>query len=71
MIAKLTGIYVAIFAALLATISVAIYSLYGQFYHSELLPALGTPEGQTAYTNAMRHVLLAIGGADVPLLLAV
>jgi two-component system OmpR family sensor kinase len=35
------------------------------------MPALGTPEGRHGYATAMGHVALAIGGADLPLLIAV
>ena len=71
MIARLTVIYVAIFAAVLAAISWVAYAMIAGQYQSLLAPALGTPEGQTGYVSAMRHVALAIGGVDVPLLIVV
>ena len=71
MIARLTAIYLAIFGVVLAGLSIAAYEFVGMSYRSLLLPALQTPEGQTAYAHAMSRVALAIGGFDLPLLVLV
>jgi len=55
MIARLTAVYVAIFAAVLAGISFYAYWLIGGQYRSLLAPALDTPEGQSGYHGAMDH----------------
>jgi signal transduction histidine kinase len=70
-IARLTALYVALFAAVLGALSWYAYWLIGTQYKGMLAPALGTPEGQAGYAAAMRHVALAIGGADVPLLIGI
>lgn len=71
MIARLTAVYVAIFAAVLTGISFYAYWLIGGQYRSLLAPALDTPEGQSGYHGAMSHVLVTIVAADVPVLIAV
>lgn len=71
MIARLTAAYLAIFACVLAALSVVAYLFIGQQYHSLLLPALVTPEGQAAYAQAMNRVALTIAAFDVPLLVLV
>jgi two-component system OmpR family sensor kinase len=71
MIARLSLRYVAVFALVLAALSVGAYVFVGREYASLLLPALGTPEGATAYANAMRKVALTIVAFDVPLLIVV
>lgn len=71
MITRLTAIYLAIFACVLAAISIVAYLFVGQQYHSLLLPALATPEGQIAYTQAMSRVAVTIAAFDVPLLVLV
>jgi signal transduction histidine kinase len=70
-IARLTAIYVAIFAAVLALLSAAAYAFVGMEYRSLLAPALQTPEARAAYAHAMARVALAIGGFDLPLLVVV
>jgi signal transduction histidine kinase len=71
MIARLTAIYLAIFAAVLAAISVAAYAFVGVQYRSLLGPALQTAEAQSAYAHAMQRVALALAGFDLPLLVIV
>lgn len=71
MIARLAGAYLAIFALVLAAISVAVYALLAGEYHSLLLPALSTPEGAGVYARTLRRVALAIAGIDLPLLILV
>jgi len=70
-IARLVTGYVAIFAAILAVLSVVAYVFVGMQYHSLLLPALSTPEGASVYARAMFKVLETILAFDVPLLIAV
>ena len=67
----MTAVYLAIFAVVLAALSAAAYAFVAGQYHSLLLPALATPEGQIAYGSAMRRVALTIGAFDVPLLILV
>ena len=71
MIARLTAIYLAIFAAVLAAISGVAFWLIGRQYASLLAPALNTPEGVAGYRSAMQHVAITIGSADIPLLILV
>jgi signal transduction histidine kinase len=71
MIARLTLRYVAVFAVVLAALSVGAYLFVGREYASLLLPALSTPEGSVAYANAMRRVGWTIVAFDVPLLVVV
>ncbi|MGR4064412.1 MAG: sensor histidine kinase [Vulcanimicrobiaceae bacterium] len=68
MIARLTAVYLAIFATVLAAISIAAFVFVGQQYHDLLGPAMQTAEAQHAYAQAMRRVALTIGGIDLPLL---
>jgi two-component system, OmpR family, sensor kinase len=63
--------YVAVFALVLAALSVGAYVFVGREYASLLMPALATPEGATAYANAMRRVAATIVAFDVPLLVVV
>jgi signal transduction histidine kinase len=70
-IARLVASYVAIFAVVLFALSLGAYVFVGSQYHSLLLPALATPEGQVAYSNAMRRVALTIAAFDTPLLVVV
>ena len=70
-IARLTAIYLAIFATALAAISIAAFVFVGQQYHDLLGPAMQTVEAQHAYAQAMRRVALTIGGIDLPLLTVV
>jgi signal transduction histidine kinase len=70
-ITRLTATYLAIFACVLALLSFVAYAFVSQQYHSLLLPALGTPEGQSAYSQAMRRVGLVIAAFDLPLLVVV
>jgi two-component system OmpR family sensor kinase len=71
MIARLALRYVAVFALVLAALSVGAYLFVGREYASLLLPALATPEGAAAYANAMGRVAWTIVAFDVPLLLLV
>jgi two-component system OmpR family sensor kinase len=70
-IARLVIGYLAIFAAILAALSVVAYLFVGMQYHSVLLPALSTPEGAAVYAQAMSRVLVTILAFDVPLLIFV
>lgn len=71
MIARLVALYLAIFAAVLAALSIGAYVFVGTQYHSLLLPALATPEGAAAYQAAMRRVAITIVAFDIPLLILV
>lgn len=71
MIARLTAIYLAIFALVLAVLSAAAYLFVAAQYHSLLLPALGTPEGALALNRALRRAALTIAAFDVPLVIFV
>ena len=71
MIARLVSSYVAIFALVLLALSMGAYTFVGSQYHSLLLPALATPEGELAYSNAMRRVAITIAAFDIPLLIIV
>ncbi len=71
MIARLVSGYLAIFAAILAALSVVAYLFVGMQYRSLLLPALSTPEGASAYAHAMSRVLVTIVAFDIPLLIVV
>lgn len=71
MIARLTAIYLLVFAAVLALISVGAYFFMGTEYASLLQPAAGTPEASAGYHNAMRQVAVTIALFDVPLLIVV
>jgi len=71
MIARLTAVYLAIFAAVLAVISGVAFWLVGKQYASLLAPALNTPEGAAGYRSAMLHVAITIGSADIPILIIV
>jgi two-component system, OmpR family, sensor kinase len=70
-IARLVVGYLAVFAAILAALSVVAYLFVGMQYHSLLLPALSTPEGSAVYTHAMSRVLVTILAFDIPLLIVV
>lgn len=68
MIGRLVTLYILVFAIVLAALSVGAYLFVGSQYHSLLLPALATPEGASAYQNAMRRVATTIVAFDIPLL---
>jgi signal transduction histidine kinase len=70
-IARLVASYLAVFAIVLAALSLGAYVFIGQQYHSLLLPALSTPEGAAAYSRQMQRVLLTILSFDLPLLIVV
>ena len=70
-IARLVVSYVVIFAVVLLALSFGAYVFVGSQYHSLLLPALATPEGQRAYAVAMQRVALTIAAFDLPLLIIV
>ena len=71
MIARLALLYLLVFAAVLALISVGAYMFLGMEYASLLAPAAGTPEAAIGYRNAMNHVAETIALFDVPLLIVV
>lgn len=71
MIARLTTIYLAIFAAVLALLSGGAYVFLAAQYHSLLLPALSTPEGQNAYHAILVRLITTIVAFDLPLLIIV
>jgi two-component system OmpR family sensor kinase len=71
MITRLALRYVAVFAVVLAALSVGAYFFLGREYASLLLPALSTPEGAAGYASAMRRVAWTILAFDVPLLIVV
>ncbi|MEO6912908.1 MAG: HAMP domain-containing sensor histidine kinase [Candidatus Baltobacteraceae bacterium] len=71
MIARLTGIYLAIFACVVIAFGLAAYWLIGSQYTSLMQPALGTPEGIAGYALAMRHVGATIVEFAIPLLIVV
>jgi signal transduction histidine kinase len=70
-IARLGLRYLAVFAVVLAALSVGAYAFLGREYAELLQPALGTPEAAQAYAAAMRRVALTIVAFDVPLLIVV
>jgi two-component system OmpR family sensor kinase len=70
-IARLGLRYLAVFAVVLAALSVGAYLFLGREYAELLQPALGTPEAAAAYRAAMRRVALTIIAFDVPLLILV
>ena len=69
MIGRLVIGYLAIFAAILAALSVAAYWFEGQQVHSLLQPILVTPEGAAEYARMMGRVATTIAAFDVPLLI--
>ncbi len=71
MIARLVALYLAVFAAVLAALSIGAYLFVGTQYHSLLLPALSSPEGLSAYHDAMRRVAVTIVAFDIPLVILV
>ncbi|MBV9271142.1 MAG: HAMP domain-containing histidine kinase [Candidatus Eremiobacteraeota bacterium] len=71
MIGRLVAIYLGIFAGVLLLLSVGAYMFVGMEYASLLQPALGTPEADAGYRQAMHKVLETILLFDVPLLVAV
>ncbi len=68
MTARLALRYLAIFAVVLAALSVGAYIFLGREYAALLGPAIGTPEAARAYASAMRRVSLTIVAFDLPLL---
>ena len=71
MIARLTSLYLAIFAVVMAILSGAAYRFMAEQYRALLLPALGTPEADRGYAIAMQHVTLTIALFDIPIFVAV
>ena len=71
MIGRLVAIYLGIFAAVLLLLSIGAYAFVGTQYSSLLQPALGTPEANEGYRQAMNHVLVTILLFDIPLLIVV
>jgi len=68
---RLTASYLAVFAIVIATLSVLAYTFVANTYRSIVAPALETPEGRAGFAAALRPVLAAIVTADALLLLAV
>src|SRR5438270_2965640 len=68
MIGRLVAIYLGIFAGVLLLLSIGAYMFVGMEYASLLQPALGTPEADAGYHQAMRKVLETILLFDIPLL---
>lgn len=71
MIARITGIYLAIFTCVVIALGIAAYWLIGNQYASLMQPALGTSEGVAGYALAMRHVSATIVEFAIPLLIVV
>jgi len=71
MIARLTLLYLLVFAAVLALIIIGAYMFVGTEYASLLAPAAGTPEAAAGYRSAMTHVAETIVFFDVQLLVIV
>ena len=68
---RLTLSYLAVFAAVVAGLSVVAYLFVESNYRSIVAPALDTPEGQAGFEAAMRPALYAILSCDALLLLIV
>jgi len=68
MIARLTLRYLAIFAIVLAALSVGAYEWVAGEYAGMLQPALGTPEAAQAYRVVMNRAIGTILAFDLPLL---
>src|SRR5690242_3155769 len=71
LIARATALYLAVFIAVLAALSVGAYAFMAREYASLLAPALGTPEGTAAMAAAMRRVLITLAAIDAPLVAVV
>ncbi len=67
MIARAAGLYLGIFICVLLALNVGAYAFMHTEYGSLLAPALNTPEGAHALATAMRHVVVALGAIDTPL----
>jgi len=65
---RLTAAYLAIFASVIAAISVLAYALVESNYRSIVAPALDTPEGRAGFAAALRPALFAILSSDALLL---
>ena len=68
---RLTVSYLAVFAAVVAGLSIVAYVSIEANYRSIVAPALDTPEGRAGFAAAMRPALYAILGCDALLLLVV
>lgn len=71
LIARATALYLAVFIAVLAALSIGAYAFMAREYASLLAPALGTPEGAAAMGIAMRRVTLTLAAIDAPLVVIV
>ena len=65
--ARAAALYLGIFFCVLLALSAGAYWFMAREYASMLAPALGTPEGNSAFAAAMRSVVLTIAAMDVPL----
>lgn len=61
------ALYLAVFVCVLLALSAGAYAFVAREYQSLLAPALGTPEGRSALSLAMRRVVVTIAVIDVPL----
>jgi signal transduction histidine kinase len=68
---RLTLSYLAVFAAVVAGLSILAYALVSNNYRSIVAPALDTPEGRAGFEAALRPALYAILSFDGLLLLLV
>ncbi len=71
MISRITALYLAIFALVLALLSTAAYIFVAGQYHGLLAPALGTAEGASAYHHVLQRIAITIVAFDIPLLIVV
>jgi signal transduction histidine kinase len=64
---RAAALYLGIFVCVLFALSAGAYAFMAREYASLLAPALGTPEGRSAFATAMRHVVVTIAAMDLPL----
>jgi signal transduction histidine kinase len=64
---RAAALYLGIFVCVLFALSVGAYAFMAREYASLLAPALGTPEGSSAFATAMRRVIVTIAAVDAPL----
>jgi two-component system, OmpR family, sensor kinase len=64
-------LYLAIFVCVLFALNAGAYAFMAREYASLLAPALGTPEGSSALSAAMRRVVVTLAAIDVPLVVIV
>ncbi|MGP6157412.1 MAG: sensor histidine kinase [Vulcanimicrobiaceae bacterium] len=70
-LARLTAAYLAVFATVVAALSILAYAYVAANYRSIVAPALETPEGRAGFAAAMRPALGAILAIDAALLVFV